>query len=230
MHRLTGRLLVSLVLGAAAGGGCSRSTLAPTDPAAGPAASNLAARPGSGPTATPHALAFADPGQVNSPGRVEGAGSVYAWVTGSSATGAVLASVPGSAFTLTVTDANALPPGTSTGDPCTASDKAILTAAGVLSSPVSGTLKINVDQNGSGSFSGPQMDWELSGIRSGTDTWKISGLSTVNYLPIIEGDSTGLTVTLLWGKANFVRYPGGSKKSDLVVGCRTDLKFALTPQ
>ena len=49
------------------------------------------------------------------------------------------------------------------------------------------------------------------------------GRSTFNYPAAYGGTPTGFTVTLEDGAIAFNRYPTGSRKADLTVGCRVDL-------
>ena len=222
-HSFCGVIVVAALMGAA----CSTSPTSPSGTAAANLPSILGAKPG-GPPPSSYSVSFVPPGLGSSPGHLEGSGSLQGSFTGSPTSSNLLGSASG-LYTLTVTDVGPLPDGASTPGPCP-TDKLQLIAAGILGVPLSGALTVNVDQDGEGGggFRHSQMTWEMTNIPRSDGTWRIAGNSTFNYPALFAGTATTFTATLENGVINFFRYPAGSRKADLSVGCRVDLVMTVS--
>ena len=232
------RLLSALAFVVLAGAACSQSQTAPTDVGGVGIASFTDAKPGPAPPASLYSVSFAPPSVPGSdggysPGHIQWSDIIILTgnFTGSSSTGNLLGTATGPA-TLTITDVGPLPPGASTPGPCPDGRNA-LAAAGVLGPALSGTLTIDVDQDGEGGggFRHSQLTWQMTDITHGGATWKsLKAAGTFNYPAAYDETPTGFTVTLENGAIAFNRYPTGSRKADLTVGCRVDLVMTVTQQ
>jgi hypothetical protein len=227
-----------IALAVLVGAACSQNPIAPTGAPGGSTALILGAKPG-GPPASNYSIGFlapSGPGSDNgySPGHLLGAGdpNLAGSFTGSSSTGNLFGSASGPAM-LTITGIGPLPEGASTPGPCPEQRDALLLAApGFLGASHSGTLTVNVDQDGEGGggFSHSQMTWQMTGISYGGSSWKLNGYSTFSYPAVYDGTAAVFTATLESGVIGINRYPSGSRKADLSVGCRVDLVMTVTQQ
>ena len=218
MTRTPFALVVAVAVAAAA---CSEGPVSPSAAGQG-SPSSLAAKPGSQPSGSNHDLAFSD--------QVTGSGVVSGWITGSAGAGNLLAHASGDS-SLTITGTSV--PGPAQDAECT-DPNGILYDNGLIGAEISGSLTVDVDQDGSKSNNDPTMDWQLSGVQDSEGrTWRVSGISTFNYAPYdITGDSDGMSVTVGQMKVLFSRLATSGRKNstDLSFGCRVDLQMTMTPQ
>lgn len=235
---------IACILGALLVGACSKL---PTSPSAGGGAASTPgadAKPGGGsPTPTAHTLSFG-PSIGNydgypSPGHISGSGPVSGWITGPNLAGFYKASAAGT-FTMTISDVDELPDDAAGGDPCTEPEQDYLRSIDLVAAPVSGALTLTIDEDTTGSVTGPTLAWELGNIQVASQpgyTWKItggSGSTNPLFKPIFDPSSTNtnLTVTVENGRARFYRFPDGGRKpsADQYIACRTDFTLVMTKQ
>jgi hypothetical protein len=189
--------------------------------------SSLAAKPG--PSATAHTLAFT--------GGIQGSGGVFGWITGTSS-GNLLAHATSvdnegndNYYALTITGTSVAPNTPAQDAECTDMGS-ILYTSDLIGEPIHGSLTVDVDQDGSKSNTDPTMDWELSGVQAGGDTWRVRGVSTYNFPPKdLTGDVGGMSVKVDAMKVLFSRLATSGRKgsTDLSIGCRVDLQMTMTP-
>jgi hypothetical protein len=213
--------LAFIVAVAVATAGCSQSPVSPSAAGQG-SLSSLAAKPGSQPAGSDHALTFG--------GQISGLGTVSGWITGSAVDGNLLAHATSSSLTLTIA-------GTSNSGPAQDAEcsdgESILYTSGLIGGQISGSFSVDVDQDGSKSNTDPTMDWSLSGVEDiDGRTWRVQGISTFNYPPQVTGDSTGMGVTVNDIKVLFSRLATSGRKNstDLSIGCRVNLEMTMAPQ
>ena len=240
---------IACVLGALLLAACSKSPASPGEVGAVPAGHSEAKPGGVTPTPSAHLLTFSasiggDPGYDGypSPGHVEGSGVVQGWITGPNTAGYYKASATAVSFTMTITDVDELPDEASGGDPCTEAEQTYLRSLNLLAAPVAGALTLTLDEDTTGSVTGPTLTWQLANIQVPSQpgyTWKIVGGSgSVNPLfrPIFDPSSvpTNLIVTVENGRAQFYRYPNIVTKkpasADQFIACRADLTMVMTKQ
>jgi hypothetical protein len=218
---------------------CTQNPLVPTGSEPGALSASTAAKPGGGsPPSTPHATTFTAPvleiDGLPSPGHVVGGGIVSGWITGTAATGNVLASGTAANYTITVTDTDELPDWVSSGEVCIEEKQQQLRDAGILAAPVTGTFTVNIDQAGTRRTGARIMSWSLTNITQQAGyRWEIRSQYSVNFRPFIHAGSgqAGITVTHENSDTSFKRYPLGANTPDLTVGgCRVDFTFTMTPQ
>jgi hypothetical protein len=213
--------LAFIVAVAVATAGCSQSPVSPSAAGQG-SLSSLAAKPGSQPAGSDHALTFG--------GQISGLGTVSGWITGSAVDGNLLAHATSGSLALTIA-------GTSNSGPAQDAEcsdgESILYTSGLIGGQISGSFSVDVDQDGSKSNTDPTMDWSLSGVEvSDGRTWRVQGISTFNYPPQVTGDSTGMGVTVNDIKVLFSRLATSGRKNstDLSIGCRVNLEMTMAPQ
>jgi hypothetical protein len=218
--------------------GCSQAPASPSDLSV--AGSPTAAKPGGGGTSTERAVTYAeskfgDPGHDGypSPGHIDAAGTLTGTMSGTVGGGNLVVSASGT-YTFRMTDVGPLPEGTSTGESsCTDAAKDLLRSSDLIAdldgtpNDVTGSLTITVDQDGAKGFKKPISDFEMRDIVRPDGTWKINGWTTENYVPVIEDGDGVVIVTLENGKANFARYPAGSRRADVAIGCRVDYTMTI---
>jgi hypothetical protein len=218
-------LTVMLMTAAAATWSCSRSPIAPNTTGLGSGAEIQAkGKPGPAPSNdNDYDVTF---GGVGSSEEVtSGALALRGSVTGSAAAGNLVATLSDDA-TIRISGLRELP---GVADQCDGFD---VLPSGFFGSDLSGHLTVSADQDGTGKWKFPLLDWAMTGVYLDSDgEYRIEGLSTVNFNPTFEDiPGGGFTATLIDSKVFVRRYPAGSRNADLSTGaCRVDLKMTVIP-
>lgn len=229
MHRsrtsaLGVRLQVAVALAVTVGAACSQSPTSPTSLTSSGVPSILAARP-SGSAA--HLVAFEQIDVPDTdglfPGRIEASPQTLTGsITGSQSDNTLRVVVSGP-YTWTITDVNNLG-NLSNGTSCTQPEKDLLLARGLIgpASSISGVLSFEANMKDQ------RIDWSMTGITDNTGAaWGLGGNSTINYRPIITGDTTSARVVMESVVIGFKLNPRGRVGADQTIGCRVDFTATI---
>jgi hypothetical protein len=236
---MTLRSLTLIVLAGAVAASCSTSPVSPTVTGTGSGQSVLAKGkpkpPSEPPPASVYSLAFTatdDPGGdgLPSPGHLELLGGDAEGAVGVSGSGFPQGTVTGAIAGLTITSVAELPDWYAEGDPCQEPDIDLLVQAGVVGSPVGGSLTLTFSEftsrlgPGSPRATYPEIVWELTGAGGGWTIRAESGGSTEAFFPVYSsvGDTTVATV-----ENSVIDFIGPSFS---VFKCRVDYTVTLTKQ